>query len=197
MFRGWWRRSPVFSCSIFLVLLASAACTSTRLTSYRDPAFKDVAYQSVVVAADVGDLDWREHLEGGIANQLRGLGVEAWPSLRFVSPTWPPEEQAKALRETGHPAVVLVSVGNSGVSQSFSVVSGTGYTSDQPWASMTTRLQDMKTGRVAWMATSQTEGDGFTSFDDVRRAYCLRVAKELVQQGLVQVHRVSGRGASK
>jgi len=55
-----------------------------------------------------------------------------------------------------------------------------GYYVEKPWANVTTILIDLSNGRAAWMGSSETGGNAWASFDDIRKSYSKAVVARMV-----------------
>ena len=54
-----------------------------------------------------------------------------------------------------------------------------GYTISKPWSKIKTRVVDLRTSRTAWLGDAETRGNGFSTFNDVRKSYARTIAKQL------------------
>ena len=72
--------------SIFFAFLCS--CVTTSLSSYTDPAFTGVTFDSVAIWADTSDLEWRQDLETGMRERVVSkTGAKAVRVIDIAPPT--------------------------------------------------------------------------------------------------------------
>ena len=55
----------------------------------------------------------------------------------------------------------------------------------KPWFRAKSRVFEVPTGKVAWVADSKSRGNALAGFADLRRSYCEDISDELVKQGVV------------
>jgi len=199
--------------TIAIVLLAG--CATTKMTSFKDPAFQSISFKRILVVANTSDLEWRRKIETRMVKSFQDIGVFAIEGVQLFPPTREPtaDEKVDILIKNKVDAYVSVSVGESGVKEEYvpstesttktkgSVrVSGDradyaeksttkvdgGYTLSKPWAGFQTKLFDVSSGQNAWVASSFTGGNAFADFSTVINSYCDKVVDQLIEDGLIK-----------
>lgn len=197
--------------TIGLVFLLSS-CASTKTTSYTDPDFTGKKYSKVCVYADVEDLESKQILERNIAESLQKQGIEAIKGADLFPPTrdWSDDQIQSKLLEKNADAYLLVKITDKSVKEEFhpgtststttgevkkvkgkeiyketTTTTNNSSTSRQFFSSFKTTLIDVKTNRIAWTATSQSEsGEGFSSgFELIYESLANDLVEELTQKG--------------
>lgn len=197
-------------------LLFAGGCASTNMTSFRDPAYRTQGFSKIIVYANTYDLGWRSSIEDAIVVGLTNAGVAAIGSMDIIPPTrhMAREQIDSALAVHDVDAFLLLTVGNTGqdrvyiparnsttstsgtvttyggmvrYSESSSTSTAGGYEISKPWASATTNLFDARTGKMAWMATSFSGGDGYANLETVLYSYCNEVVSRLVSERVANV----------
>lgn len=97
---------------MLVVLLALGGCaqqTSTRATSYTDPAFRNVMFSTLAVEAEAG-LQEREIIERTAAARLNGAGVATLASLDIMPPTrnYSPATRKRQMINSGMQGLLVV-----------------------------------------------------------------------------------------
>jgi hypothetical protein len=180
---------------------------STDLTRVKDPAYANLAFRRAAVFADAPSLQQRRLIEDAVVFELARAGFAVRPSIEILPPTrdYTPEERVQALLAAKMDGIIVVA-GESGVTSVYVPVTETrttttgdvvvqgntaqyretartdhqgGYTITKPWAKITTRVIDLRGGRVAWLAETDTRGNGFADFDDIRKSYARSLARQM------------------
>ncbi len=176
--------------SIIFVFLCS--CVTTTLSSYTDPAFADVTFDSVAVWADTSDLEWRQGLETSMQERIvLETGATAVRVIDFAPPTREHDatEIFQLMQGEGVEAVIVVTLTDTGATQ---VVSGNQYgvyTSEAQWAEATVDLYQLESGAKVWTGTAKTQGDDMTDWAAVRRSAGSKIIADLLANGLLPLPR--------
>ena len=147
-----------------------AGCASTALTAYQDPAFATASFKKVAVLATRVQLGERIALENEMVGALRNKRVAAESTVRLFPPTrtMSDEEMDAALLADGYDAILAVQRVEAG------------YTTEQHlYASFETRLVDLRSSQVAWMASARTGGSEYAGGDKILDCFANRTADEL------------------
>ncbi len=197
-----------------VIVVFIVSCASTKMTSFRDPAFQSVSFNRILVVANTSDLEWRRKIEGKMAQAFRDVGVFAIEGVQLFPPTreLTDSEKVKILLQNNIDAYVSVSVGESGVKEVYVPPTGSttktegdirvtgnrahyeeksttrihgGYTLSKPWADFETKLFDVTTGQNAWLASSHTGGNAYANFSTVINSYCDKVVEQLLEDRLI------------
>ena len=172
--------------SIFFAFLCS--CVTTSLSSYTDPAFTGVTFDSVAIWADTSDLEWRQDLETSMQERVvTTTGAKAVRVMDIAPPTrdYDVTEIFQLMRGVGVEAVVVIVFTETGVAQTVSGNQYGVYTSDMPWAEAAVDLYQVESGTKVWTGTAKTQGDEFTDWEAVRRSAGSKVIAELLANGLL------------
>ncbi|MBC7795042.1 MAG: hypothetical protein H7Z43_15155 [Clostridia bacterium] len=180
---------------------------STDLTRVKDPAYANLAFRRAAVFAGDRNLRQRRLIEDAVVFELRRAGFSVRPSIEIVPPTrdYTPEERVQALLAANMDGVIVIA-DESGVASIYVPITETtttttgdvtvqgntaqyretartdhqgGYTITKPWAKTTTRVIDLRGGRVAWLAETDTRGSGFADFGDIWKSYARSLAKQI------------------
>ncbi|QYY35928.1 hypothetical protein [Ruficoccus sp. ZRK36] len=100
----------VFCAFIVCTVGLLTGCTSTSISSYRDPAYAQTSYSSFVIVAGLPRVSAQGYLESELARLLSERGIDAIRGVDILPPTreYDPESITQALRESGAEAVLLV-----------------------------------------------------------------------------------------
>ena len=176
----------IAAASIFFALLCS--CVTTSLSSYTDPAFTDVTFDSVAIWADTSDLEWRQNLETSMQERVVvKTGAKATRVIDIAPPTrdYDAAEIFQLIQGAGVEAVIVVALTGTGVTQ---VVSGNQYgvyTSEAPWSEAAIDLYQVESGAKVWTGTAKTQGDEMTDWEMIRRSVGSKVIAELLTNGFL------------
>jgi hypothetical protein len=163
-----------------------AGCASTSLTAYQDPAFVTASFGKVGVLATGVQLDDRIALENQMVGALRNKRVTAESTVRLFPPTRPvsDEEMDAALLSDGYDAILYVQRVEAGshLEPSWTQMFGgdaASNTAEHLYASFETRLVDLRSSQVAWMASARTGGSEYAGSDKILDSFASRTADEL------------------
>ena len=172
--------------AVVLFALALAGCASTSLTAYQDPAFATASFGKVAVLATGVQLDERIALENRLVGALRNKRVTAESALRLFPPTRPmsDDQMAAALLAGGYDAILTVQRVEAGshLESSWTAMFGgdaASNTAEHLYASFETRLVDLRSAQVAWMASARTGGSEYAGGDLILDSFANRTADEL------------------
>jgi hypothetical protein len=197
-----------------ITLFSLFGCASTKMTSFKDPAFQSVSFKRILVVANTSDLEWRRKIEARMVQAFREVGVFAIEGVQLFPPTreLTDDEKVNILLQNNIDAYVSVSVGESGVKEVYVPPTGSttktegkvrvsgnqadyeeksttrihgGYTLSKPWADFETKLFDVSSGQNAWLASSHTGGNAYANFNTVINSYCDKVVEQILEDGLI------------
>ncbi len=198
---------------IFLVLLALSSsffcisCSSTTITgTWTDPDFRHGTVQKVLVIG-IGESQLaRRTFEEDFVSALRGVGVEAFPSYRYLPGGKLPgrEKVLDVVRSIGvdyvlvtamvgidkkqqyHPPQTFVAPRYGGFypyyRHTYDVLHQPGYYSTQVKVILETRLYSVKQGKPVWMAQSATMNPD--SSNAVIKSVIPELVKTMREQGI-------------
>ena len=176
----------IATASILFAFLCS--CVTTSLSSYTDPAFAGITFDSVAVWVDTSDLEWRQDLESSMQERVvTNTGAKAVRVIDIAPPTrgYDASEIFELMRGAGVEAVIVVAFTETGVAQTVSGNQYGVYTSDTPWAVAAVDLYQVESGAKVWTGTAKTQGDEFTDWEAVRRSAGSKVIAELLANGFL------------
>ncbi|MCS7083022.1 MAG: hypothetical protein N2561_06780 [Bacteroidetes bacterium] len=183
-----------------LLLVGGFGCTSVRVSSYVDPAYREATPpKRVVVLADLQDLAWRQSVERATAEELSRAGLEALLALEVAPPTrtWTQESLLEHLKAQGFEALVHVQLLTQGQRlESVPIETVTRvYEKGRPvqeirtqtqglearqYAGLGLRLYALPGGNVLWMGSAFAQNhfslSGFFTSPDYEQRYALRAA---------------------
>jgi hypothetical protein len=193
-----------------VVLIVLAGCASTKITSFRDPAFATKTFHKILVVAPFSDLESRTMAESAFVDRLTSYSVDAIPSMKVLMPTrtYSSEEFLKILSEIKIDGVLLVTLVDASSTQTFvpgssstygqATLSGNtvnysgttqnygGYYISKPRVRYEIRLYDVSTGNTAWVATSLTRGNAFAHFDTLIDSLADTAVEKLHEDALLR-----------
>ena len=176
--------------TIFFALMCS--CVTTSLSSYTDPAFTNITFDSVAIWVDTSDLKWRQDLETIMQERVvTTTGAKAVRVMDIAPPTrdYDVTEMFQLMRGVGVEAVVVIVFTETGVAQTVSGNQYGVYTHDMPWAEAAVDLYQVESGIKVWTGNTKTQGDEFTDWEAVRRSAGSKVIAELLASGLLPPRR--------
>lgn len=193
-----------------LLLITGCARAFTDITAVRDPAFKDAIYKHIVIVVPFADLDFKATAEKALQNALKNRGIKALISLEVFPPTRniASDEVGGILRQNGIDGMLVIalsdyweqqvyipqtssttgnvsSIGNSIYFNSATSQSG-GFYLSKPRIKFECKLFDVKTGQVAWLASTTTKGSAHADFSTLANSLADSMADYLVNEKIVQ-----------
>ncbi|MFP4527788.1 MAG: hypothetical protein ACLFQX_04495 [Candidatus Kapaibacterium sp.] len=200
-----------------LIVVILAGCASTETTSFRDPEFIGKQYDKICVYADITDLKYRLLIENEMVKEFREAGVNAVRGYDLFPPTreWSDDDIHRALVDKSIEGYLLIAWTDRNVEQVYkpgdlvtetkkvkdkdkkgkevtkekSVTYQTpGHTENKYYSAFETKLIDVKTSKVAWIATSQSEsGESFSGdFRPIIDSYSDDIVETLGKDGLIR-----------
>jgi hypothetical protein len=199
-----------------LLTLILVGCASTRMTSFKDPAYRYTTFQRVLIVVNTSNLERMLYFETQMVNEFSKAGFygiegyKLFPPTRNLSPT----EKVELLKRENIDSYLSISVGETGVERIYIPPTGTttsttgsvtvagnnatyseksvteiqgGYTLSKPWAEFETKLIDVSNGNTAWLATSFTGGNAFADFNTVINSFCEETLNKLKHDNLIKI----------
>ncbi|MBN3033199.1 MAG: hypothetical protein JW873_03810 [Candidatus Saganbacteria bacterium] len=195
---------------LFFALFLICGCADTNVTSFRDPDFKDTVYKKLLIVVPFSDLDLKKTAEESLQKAFQAKEIEVLIGFQTIPPTrdFSYEELSKILKTNGIDGVLILAVsdywkdqayvpetstsrgsayiiGNSIQYNSTTNKSG-GYYISKPRIKFECRLFDVKTGKVAWMATSMTRGNAFANFTVLADSLAEKIVQYLIDEKVVE-----------
>jgi len=169
-------------------------CAATSLTSYSDPAFTTTSYWKFAVMVGGLQLDERQALENRLVGALRNKAVAAESTMRLFPPTREvsDDEVSSALLADGYDALLYVQRVDAGskIEPSWTQIFGgsaSGNTAEHLYAAFDTRLVDLRSGQVAWIASAKTGGSEYAGVAEVVDSFASRTADALEEKQLLAI----------
>ena len=197
---------PALTASLPLITLVvlSGGCASTEIMSFKDPDFVDARYRRLLVLAEDVALDLRNEIETQVVDALGQTGTAGIVGMSVILPTRTydgPEGEAEIARRLGNAGVdgvLRIVLAEETYEQQY-VPPTYGYWSPRwgdpyvggfyqtyPLLRFETRLEDRKTGKNAWIASSVTTGNAADDKPAVLAASLARaLVKRLADEGLI------------
>lgn len=185
-----------------------ACATAPEIVAEKNPAYADTSYSSVLVYVDGPGQEWHTCLETFLIHELDSFGVlgvpghesaeeaaadveavlvvtvsdagvrEDWVEQRSMNNTM----SSNALVSFGG---VSGSTGGSAPAQCKTTgQSGSGFTTQTPWAVIVTSIVDKSSRETVWKAATEFEGAKRSNFEDLRHNYARTIAKTMARDGL-------------
>lgn len=190
-------------------LWALGGCTYTQLQGYQDPAFADHTFHKIAVWFPTQDLGERQSVEDAVAQSLTKQGVDAVPSEMVIPPTrtYTDAQVLATLEQNGYDGVIRLDLSKVDYETDYVPSTSTttadvhhqgddttvtktttqdgGYTeSSVSDLKFTVRLEDVASGKTAWLGSSTTES-GLMTWDVVASSLGDEMAKSLKKDGLI------------
>lgn len=181
----------------------------TELSGFIDPDFDGhEAYTTILINAKEEDLQVRLNVESIYANFLKSkYACTAYSAIKLMPPTktYSTAEANKIYQKYGIDAVLEVSTTQQGEDLEYIPKTTTttkegnvkgsahgavyresttksesgGYYISNPWAKFRVNLLDVQSNKIAWTASSRTEGNRFAEFKDLIQSQATAVAEEM------------------
>jgi len=197
-------------CRAALALISSAtlvACVQTSLTAIKSPELGARQFSSVVVFVKLRDLNLRRQAEDAFAqlSTKRTHFVQAY-TLFFPGQTYSNEQIAEIIASKNMDATLVISLDKAGtettqtpadetstctsevngVCEQVSTTGSGGHEISKPWASYSIRLTDAKTGQVAWVASTNSGGNAFSSQSDLLESVAQNAVQKLTADSVIR-----------
>lgn len=184
-----------------------ASCVSTKTTSYSDPEYREKAFNSICVYADIDDFETREIIESKLVKELKSMGVNAQKSTDILPPTreWSEEELKNRVMTEKVDCLLKVKltktelIDKMGRNSNTYVLSGENAISSDKIKAITkainanrsfnsdfqSELIDLKSNRLVWSANSNAKSsEAFSNTSNIVISSLVQdIAKELKEKG--------------
>jgi len=178
----------MFKSLFLLIVLVLCGCMArTSVNSMASPDNRGEQYHRILVEFPTSNLDWRKTTEQTFVE--RDSTFVASYALFFPGRQYTNEEIAAIDRENGIDAILVISTEATGIStetmpsqtstacgaatDGYSTAAACatrttgGETYRRPWANWTTKMWDLRSGAVVWMASASTGGNAFANWHTV------------------------------
>lgn len=183
-------------------LLTLVGCASTSVSTLRNPAIGNIAYSRILVSVPFQDIGLRRYAEYKFVKDFQDAGIYAFPAVDLLPPIkqYTPDEIKQVIEKNSIYAVMVVTLTDTGRSQSYvpqasqtsssatvygNSIYGTsrtttsgGYYISKPTMNFEINLYDVKTGDVAWKATTFTGGNAYAHTDTMINSLADDVVKK-------------------
>ncbi|HBF37404.1 MAG TPA: hypothetical protein DDW50_08805 [Firmicutes bacterium] len=203
---------------IYLVLILClglfiTGCSSTRLTSYIDPDFKNVTYNKLMIFADTNNIESRTKFERIIVSQFADKSINAVSSLDIFPPTREidSKEIPNILAQNGIDGTLRFRetnfktgstyipgqtysntygniIGNS-VYTNTSSYTTPGYNINNVNATYEVKIIDAKTEKTAWIATANTNGESVSGLEELARSFGNGLIEKLQVDNMIPTYK--------
>lgn len=188
--------------TIFIVIVSS--CATTKLSSFKNPEIDLTLYKSIVVFANIKDIEIRKYLENKLVEEFTTRGKNAVSYISLFSPLkeYSTEKIINTLKEKNIGCYLEISImdakNNSAyvpqkttthyqsqyvngqyISTPYTTTSG-GYSVSYPTASFEITALDLQSGEVAMKATANSEGDEFSDMKTIMTSLTKKIVDEFV-----------------
>lgn len=180
--------NAVRSLSILACVFFLQSCVSTSLSDFTDPSYADVTFYSVAIWAKTDDLAWRQDLETGMQNRVHSeTGASAIRVIDIAPPTreFSVVETYQLLQGANVDAVIVIVFTDTGIKQTYHATDGNLQTYNKPWGQATVNLVDVKSSVIAWTGSTNSRGNAFADWDDIRQSAGNEVIKKLLAIGML------------
>lgn len=206
---------------ILLSAILITGCAWTKISSVKDPDFANVKFSKILVFAPFSDLEYRQTTEGKFQNALNQKGVIPVKSLDLFPPTREFSEYGimNVLDKNGIEGILFVTLADYWTSQTYipessstqgsaSLIGNTiyysgrtqnygGYFISKPNIAFEMRLYDIQTGRMVWIAKSDTRGNAYADFGVMISSLANETANKLKKDDILSNEQYTKRVLSK
>lgn len=203
------RLKQILLISVVFHLLKCASAVST-LTTVRNPELSQMEFKKFLVAAPFQDIDLRRQTENTFVTQFILSGFDAISSINLIPPVknYSVEELLDILKTNNIDGIFIVALQDYWTSQTYipewSSSRGSarlygdvfyyetiqkkygGYYIFKPRVKFEIRLFEIKSGQIAWLATSLTRGNAFADYNTLINSLAREVIKKLKEEKVIK-----------
>lgn len=190
---------------ILFIPFVFICCASTDISSFKNPDINFSDYKKILVYGNSRDIDFQKSIENFLVITFKENNIEAVSSIELIPPLkeYTEEDIQKILYENeidGYLSVSVVSateesvyipqsshtyyrsqyVNGSYSSIPYTMTSG-GYSVTYPKASFDIILTDIKSGKIAFKATANSEGDEFSDMKTIAESLACAIVEEYIK----------------
>jgi len=197
---------------LIIFYLSGCALAWTTLSTVKNPNSR-VKFRKLLVIAPFSDIAVRKQTEHAFIKKLNSLGVDAISGIELIPPVKDYNEQdLLSILEQNHIEGILVVAlqdywtsqvyipktsssqgnvslyGNSLYYESYTREYG-GYYVSKPRVKFEIRLFEVKSGEIAWIATSLTRGNAFADYSTLVNSLSEEVVKKLREEDIIEIRK--------
>ncbi len=189
---------------LFLVVLSFTSCAISKITSVVDPSSQGKTCKSILVISTFSDLIQKEKVELAFTNSFSKKNIYSLRGSVILPPTreYSTEEISQILLNNTIDGVLVVALEDFWEKQTYVPPSSTttgsayiinntiqysqqtrtsgGFSYKKPRVTFESRLIDMRTGQVIWMATTLTKGNAYAGMGTLAGSLARSTVNKLI-----------------
>lgn len=197
---------------ILLSIFLFWGCAWTDIASVKDPDYNNSKFSKILVIAPFSDLEYRQKTEQKFQNEFAQNGIAILKSIDILPPTreFSQDEIFAQLTRYNIDGALIIAFKDYWTTETYvprsssttgraSVVGNTlyynqqtynygGYSFIKPNMSFELRLYDVNSGRIAWIAKSNTRGNAFADINTLINSLASETSKKMLAEGLLSNH---------
>ena len=140
-------------------------CATTEISGFSNPNVDFSLYKKIAVLGNVRDIAFRKILEYDLANSFDSEKIDAIPVISIASPikNYTKKEFVKIMRKNKIDALLSVEVISSSKETSYVQIGNVFSPVSSPQISFEIILKDVKSGKIAFKLTANSEGDSMSA----------------------------------
>ncbi len=170
-----------------LAVIFTTGCAYTEITSYKDPDFSTASYSNLIVVVKTDDMKQMVIGENSFEEIFRKLGVMLKKGHMIFKPTEKKTdaEMMQTFKDMNIDAVIKVTYKSKDTETNIHASSHTISTSTTEYLKFTVDLIDVASGKNAWTASTQTQGEDL-SMQTMMNSLADAVFMDLKQKNLLK-----------
>ena len=189
---------------LVIILLFLTSCATTKISSFINPDIDISNYKNILVFGNIRDIEIRKTLESDIVSAFIDNNLNCISSINIFSPLkdYSEQERKEILIKNNIDGIITVCIISAGensasipqqtytnyssqyvngqlISIPYTTTSG-GYSVSYPKADFEITLTDIASGKLAYKATANSEGDEFSDMKTISRSLAKEIVKEYI-----------------
>ena len=189
---------------LLIILLFLISCATTKISSFINPDIDISNYKNILVFGYIRDIEIRKTLESDIVSVFIENNLNCISSINIFSPLkdYSEQEREEILIKNNIDGIITVCIISSGensvyipqqthtnyhsqyvngqlISIPYTTTSG-GYSVSYPKANFEITLTDIASGKLAYKATANSEGDEFSDMKTISKSLAKEIVKEYI-----------------
>lgn len=189
---------------LLIIPLFLISCATTKISSFVNPDIDISNYKSILVFGNIRDIEIRKTVESDIVSVFLENNINCISSINILSPLkdYSEQERKEILIKNKIDGIMTVCIISSGensayipqqthtnyssqyvngqlISIPYTTTSG-GYSVSYPKADFEITLTDIASGKLAYKATANSEGDEFSDMKTISRSLAKEIIKEYI-----------------
>ncbi len=189
---------------LVIILLFLTSCATTKISSFINPDIDISNYKNILVFGNIRDIEIRKTLESDIVSAFIENNLNCISSINIFSPLkdYSEQEREEILIKNNIDGIITVCIISAGensayipqqtyINYSSQYVNGQliripytttsgGYSVSYPKADFEITLTDIVSGKLAYKATANSEGDEFSDMKTISRSLAKEIVKEYI-----------------